>query len=257
MHRFALSTKCSGCLFALWFPISSLAEELRPLSTDRPDTTESPLTVDAGHFQFEFELGALSRDGDDRTFSLAEMNAKVGLGESTDLQLVLPFYTHVRNGGEGFGDVEIRLKRNLWGNDEADTALALMPFVKVPTANGDLGNGAIEGGLIVPYGFEAPAGWACAVMGELDVLEDEDGSGHHAEFLASATASHSLSENTGAFFECVGIFSEESGADWQAYFNTGITWALKPQCQIDFGVRVGLTDASEDVTPFAGFSLKL
>ena len=40
--------------------------------------------------------------------------------------MVLPFYTHVRGGDEGFGDIEIRLKRNLWGNDEGSTALALM-----------------------------------------------------------------------------------------------------------------------------------
>ena len=42
----------------------------------------------------------------------------------------MPFYTHVRDGAEGFGDMEIRLKHNLWGNDEGATALALMPFIK-------------------------------------------------------------------------------------------------------------------------------
>jgi hypothetical protein len=29
---------------------------LREMSTDRPDKTESPYTVDAGHFQFEADL---------------------------------------------------------------------------------------------------------------------------------------------------------------------------------------------------------
>lgn len=29
---------------------------MREMSTDRPDTTESPYTVDAGHFQFELDL---------------------------------------------------------------------------------------------------------------------------------------------------------------------------------------------------------
>jgi hypothetical protein len=37
---------------------------MRPLSTDRPDQTESPYTVDAGHFQIEMDLanGTLDRD---------------------------------------------------------------------------------------------------------------------------------------------------------------------------------------------------
>ncbi|HEX7261072.1 MAG TPA: transporter [Luteolibacter sp.] len=234
----------------------SSAAELRPLSTDRPDTTESPHTVDAGHFQFEMELANWSRDGDGEEFSLGELNAKIGLSHCTDLQVVMPFYTHVSHGAEGFGDVQVRLKYNLWGNDEGATALALMPYVKVPTANGDLGNDEFEGGLIVPFGFDGPSGWACGVMAEVDLEADEDGSGHHLVALASATTSHSVTENTGIFLELVSVLSAESGSDWEAYFNTGMTWAITPTWQLDGGVRMGLTKASTDVTPFLGLSSK-
>ena len=234
----------------------AFAEELRPLSTDRPDTTESPYTVDAGHFQFEMELAAWAKDGRERELTLGELNAKVGLDKATDLQVVLPFYTHVRGGDEGFGDIEIRLKRNLWGNDEGATALALMPFIKLPTAHNDLGNDEFEGGLILPFAFEGPAGWSCAVMAEGDIEADEDGSGHHFTAVTSATTSHDLSENTAAFFELVSVLSADSGADWEAYFNTGMTWAVTPTWQIDGGVRLGLTDAATDFTPFLGLSTK-
>ena len=246
------------------FPLTALicgvplcpAAELRPLSTDRPDTTESPHTVDAGHFQFEMEIANWTRNGRECEFSLGELNSKIGLNASTDLQVVTPFYTHVRDGGEGFGDVEIRLKHNLWGNDEGPTALALMPFIKLPTANGDLGNGEFEGGLIVPFGFEGPAGWDCAVMAEVDIEADDDGSGHHLVGVASATTSHSLTENTGFFLELVSVLSAESESHWEAYFNTGMTWAVTPAWQLDGGIRVGLTNASTDFTPFLGMSTK-
>ena len=99
---------------------------LRPLSTDRPDTTESPYTVDAGHFQFELEIANMEHDGRSNTYNFAELNAKIGLNPSTDLQLVLPVFSHEEGGAEGFGDVELRLKHNLWGNDDGSTALALM-----------------------------------------------------------------------------------------------------------------------------------
>lgn len=231
------------------------ATGLRSLSTDRPDTTESPHTVDAGHFQFEMELANWSRDGSDREFSLGELNAKIGLDASTDLQVVMPFYTHARNGGEGFGDVEIRLKHNLWGNDAGSTALALMPFVKIPSANGDLGNGEFEGGLIVPFGFEGPAGWSCAVMAELD-LEADDGGGHHFTGVTSATTSHALTDHSGIFLELVSVLGAESGSDWEAYFNTGMTWAVNVAWQLDGGIRIGLTDSATDFTPFLGVSTK-
>ena len=245
------------CLLLVLAPFFSVrAEELRPLSTDRPDTTESPYTVDAGHFQFEMEIAAWAKDGRERELTLGELNAKIGLDAATDLQVVLPFYTQVRNGGEGFGDIEIRLKRNLWGNDEGSTALAVMPFIKLPTAHGDLGNDEFEGGLIVPLAFEGPAGWSCAVMAEGDIEADEDGSGHHFTAVTSATTSHEVTENTGVFFELVSVLSAESGADWEAYFNTGMTWAVTPTWQVDGGVRLGLTDASTDFTPFLGVSTK-
>jgi len=241
--------------FAAAIP-SICSAELRPLSTDRPDTTESPYTVDAGHFQFEMEIAAWTRDGREREFSLGELNSKVGLDASTDLQLVLPSYAHVRGGDEGFGDIQIRLKRNIWGNDEGSTALAVMPFIKLPTANDDLGNGEFEGGLILPFSFDGPADWACAVMAELDLEADEDGSGHHLATVTSATTSHGLNENTGIFLELVSVLSAESGADWEAYFNTGMTWAATPAWQLDGGLRIGLTGASADLTPFLGVSTK-
>lgn len=246
-----------SCLLPAFALLSSVsAAELRPLSTDRPDTTESPYTVDAGHFQFEMEIAAWAKDGRERELTLGELNAKMGLDAATDLQVVLPLYTHVRGGDEGFGDIEIRLKRNLWGNDEGSTALALMPFIKLPTAHDDLGNGEFEGGLIVPFGFEGPAGWSCAVMFEGDIEADEDGSGHHFTAVTSATTSHDLTESTAVFFELVSVLSAEPGADWEAYFNTGMTWAVTPTWQLDGGVRIGLTDAATDFTPFLGLSTK-
>ncbi len=238
-------------LLACGLPIVSAAE-VRPLSTDRPDTTESPFTVDAGHFQFEMEIANASRD----QFSLAELNSKIGLDVSTDLQLVTPFYTRTRHDGEGSGDVEIRLKRNLWGNDSGTTALALMPFIKIPTAHGDLGNDEFEGGLIVPFGFDGPSGWSCAVMAELDLAADDDGGNHHFTGIASATASHEVTEHTAVFLELVSVASAESRSAYEAYFNTGMTWAITSACQLDGGVRLGLTDAATDFTPFLGASTK-
>lgn len=233
------------------------AAELRPLSTDRPDTTESPFSVDAGHWQMEMEIAAWIRDGGKTSeFTLGELNLKYGLNTSTDVQFVLPFFTRITDVGEGFGDIEIRVKHNLWGNDGGSDALAIMPYLKLPTAHGDLGNGDLEGGLIIPYGFDGPAGWSLGVMGELDVASDEDGSGYYALGLFSATASHDLTDSTGAFIEVVGIFTPESGSEHEAYFNAGLTWAWADHMQLDGGVRIGLTDDSADFSPFMGFSRK-
>lgn len=244
----------SKILPTLILPLCTAAE-LRPLSTDRPDTTESTHTVNAGHFQFEMEIVAWTRDGKHRDVSFGQLNSKIGLDDSTDLQVVTPFFTQVRGGEEGFGDLQARLKRNLWGNDEGATSMAVMPFIQLPTSNDDLGSKEVEGGLIVPFAFDGPADWSCAVMGELDLMANED-SDYRLAGLISMTASHAVSEQAAIFFELVSVSSMESGSDWEAYFNTGVTWLRGSTWQLDGGIRVGLTAASADYSPFLGISTK-
>src|SRR5687768_14901434 len=53
---------------------------MREMSTDRPDTTESPFTVDAGHFQVELSLFDYAYDdhegGSAETFAILPTNLK-------------------------------------------------------------------------------------------------------------------------------------------------------------------------------------
>lgn len=101
-------------------------EALRELSTDRPDKTESPYTVDAGHVQIELDLVtyAQDRDGDIRTetYGIMPVNLKFGVTGSTDLQLLIDPYVRravsdrnadMRQSMPGFGDITLRLKHNL------------------------------------------------------------------------------------------------------------------------------------------------
>jgi len=232
------------------------AENLRPLSTDRPDTTESPYTVDAGHFQFEMEIGAMTRDGGDTSYGLGELNAKYGLNTCTDLQFVLPLYNHIVGGAEGFGDMQIRVKRNLWGNDEGETALAVMPFIQLPTGADGISSDGVEGGIIVPFGFQGAGGWSYGVQAEVGLIADNAGSGQNLYLLNSTTAAHALTEKIGVFFELVSIFSEGSEATCEYYFNSGLTYGVTDTLQFDGGVHVGLSNDSEDFTPFVGVSAK-
>src|SRR5450756_1817193 len=56
---------------------------MRELTPDRPDKTESPYTVDAGHFQLEMDVVTftLNRSNDARTeaWNVAPVNFKIGL----------------------------------------------------------------------------------------------------------------------------------------------------------------------------------
>lgn len=232
-------------------------EELRPLSADRPDTTESPYTVDKGHWQIETEFASWSFDGSHmESVSLGTMNVKYGINDCSDLQLVLPGFTDMKQGDEGFGDIQVRLKHNLWGNDEGHHAFALMPYIKFPTARGNLGNDELEGGIAMPFSFEGPAAWSLALMGQIDLVSDEDDSGMQCEALVSFAAGHELTDHTAFFLELAGILSPEGSQAHEAYFNAGLTWAFTETIQWDTGIRIGLTSLSTDWSPFLGLTMK-
>ncbi len=78
-----------GWLLMLSF---SIGEELRPLSKNRPDTMESPHSVDAGHFQMEGKISLWERDGSARLLTLGRLNSTVGSKETAGLQLIPPFF---------------------------------------------------------------------------------------------------------------------------------------------------------------------
>jgi hypothetical protein len=244
---------------------------MREMSTDRPDKTESAYSVDAGHFQVEMDLASYTRDHDTsggndvetESYSIGPVNLKIGLLNNVDLQLVLQTYSHVRvkdrNSGtvrvmQGFGDIATRLKVNLWGNDGGPTALSLMPFVKFPSNQDNLGNDSVEGGLIVPFAMALPGGWGMGVMPQFNVERDEDDSGNHASFINSLTLSHDIYGDLGGFVEFFSEVSTERDSDWIGTLDLGLTYQATENLQLDGGVFIGVTDSADDVTPFIGLS---
>ncbi len=149
---------------------------MRELSPDRPDKTESPYTVDTGHFQLEMDFANYTGDDTDgvhtEAWNVAPVNLKVGVLNNVDVQFVLDDYLYVRTADHvagttttqsGFGDFTTRVKINLWGDDGGDTAFGVMPFAKFPTNTDHLGNDAVEGGVIFPLAvkFREIGTWDC------------------------------------------------------------------------------------------------
>lgn len=244
---------------------------MRELSTDRPDKTESPFTVDAGHYQIELDVLSYSHDrhnpaGTDtsvETVSIAPVNLKVGLRNRVDFQLVLQTYNSVRTHDRalgtvttqrGFGDVIPRLKVNLWGNDGGTTAAAVMPYVKLPANQDQLGNNSVEGGVILPLAVKLPAGWDVGVMTQFDFNRNAIGSGRHVEFVNTITCAHDLVGKLGGYVEFFSNVSAERGSPWIGTVDVGFTYGLTDDIQLDAGVNVGVTRSADDVNPFLGLS---
>jgi hypothetical protein len=247
-------------------------ELMRELSTDRPDQTESPYTVDAGHFQIEMDLanGTIDRDtsngGDVRSqvFGFGGVNLKAGLFNNVDLQVVLDGYvdsrvkdrvTGITARDSGFGEVQTRLKINLWGNDGGATAFGIMPFMKWPLPQTALRNGKTEGGVILPLAVELPAGWGMGLMTEVDFVRDGSNA-FDAEYFNTVTFAHDIAGNLAGYLEFAALFTPESDAQWQGQLDVGLTYGLNENTQLDLGCNFGVTRVAPDFNPFLGVTLR-
>ncbi len=243
--------------FLLALPIHA-ADFQRELSPDRPDTTESPYTVE--HFQIESSLWTFSRDRESgiktETWSIGEMNLKTALSSSQDLQLVLRPWIHEQSTdgetSEGFGDMELRLKWNLWGNDSGKTAGAVMPYVSIPSHTA-VSTGEWEGGVIFPIAIELTDKLGLGMQIEAARAWNDDDSEYDWDILHSAVLGISITEKLGAFIEYVGIAGD--GA-YEAIGNIGLTWASTENLQWDIAIGYGLNDAAEDFTIAQGVSFR-
>jgi Putative MetA-pathway of phenol degradation len=242
---------------------------LREMATDRPDKTESAYSVDAGHYQIEMDLLTYTYDRSEnetvKAWAIAPINLKVGILNHVDLQIIAESYNVERtndraanssNRVSGFGDLLLRCKTNLWGNDGGPSALAVMPFVKIPTNQRDLGNRALEGGIIFPFAMDLPADWGFGAQAEVDQLQDSNSSDYHQEFINAVTVSHDIAGKLGGYVELFSNVSTERGAKWIATFDFGFTYAVTRDIQLDAGMNIGLTSAADDLNPFIGLSMR-
>jgi len=241
---------------------------LRSLNTDRPSVTEGPFTVDAGHIQWEMSLVEYTYDYDhgSRTdgYSVAPFNARIGLLNNLELDVILsPYlniYTRSRTRSShlaGIGDTQVRAKLNFWGNDGATTAFGLLPFVNLPTGYDGLSNHHVEGGLIVPFAMQLPAKFAVGAMAEFDINRNTANDGYGFDFVHSITLGREFTEQLNVYIEYVGVAPVQTGKTYLASFDTGLTYAITENVQVDLGINIGLSRHANDFTVFSGLTFRI
>jgi hypothetical protein len=269
---FAQDSRADKSRYNLFHPTPR--ELMREMSTDRPDKTESAYTVDAGHVQIETDIVSYSHDrhnperADQRvqTVGVGVTNWKLGLLNDVDFQLVIEsfvwqrtedFGADVSDERSGYGDTILRTKWNLWGNDGGRTAFALMPYLKLPTNEGSLGNSEYEGGLICPLAIDLGNDWSMGIMIQFDVVRDaDDDDGYDLELVQTATLSRPIVGDLGGYVEFFAAVNPKDSSDWVGTVDLGLTYAITDDVQLDGGVNIGVTRAADDFNPFIGLSVR-
>lgn len=258
-------------LFTAVLPVAALwaaeaarpAGALRELTTDRPDATESPFTVDAGHLQLEMNVASFTRnrlEGVKTTeWDIAPFNLRYGVTPRCEVGIFVTPHLRVTEqfrGGpkstlRGVGDTTLRSKFNFWGNDGGANALGLMLDLNLPTAATGLGNDKVEGAVTFPVAYELGAGWEGAAMTSLQVVHT--GTARRPVWFNTITFARDLAEDLGGFLEFTSAAGDGAHV---ATFNCGLTRKLSPMLQLDGGINIGISRTAPDLAVFAGLSRK-
>ncbi len=242
---------------------------LRDLNSDRPDVTEGPYTVDAGHLQVESSFLEYTLDHEDTTrteeFSILPTNFRLGLLNQAEVDLILNplIYQSVHTGdmsshADGFGDTTVRTKINFWGDDGGATSLGLMPFVTFPTGSRSdgLGTGHVQGGLILPFQINLPHDWSIGMMAEVDFDRNDTNTGAGIDWIYTAVVDHKIVGPLDGYVEYVSQSPQHLGLSYQAFFNIGVTYLVNEDVQLDCGINNGLSKDTPDYTIFAGITVR-
>ena len=245
-------------------------DQMRSFATDRPTKSDSPYTVDAGHFQYEADIVNWIYDrynSSQTTVSnviVGDPVLKAGLTNNTDLEVAFtPInlnqtnnqVTGVKNTAAGFGDVYTRMKFNLLGNDGGDYVLAVVPYVKAPTAAHNVGNNHWEGGGYVPFIVALPNDWTMNITNEMDILENASLNGTHTNFQSLINFSHPVFDpSVTGYVEFWSDVNNDVDTPTQYTADFALSWAVNDNFQLDCGVNVGLNKAANDVQPYLGIS---
>jgi hypothetical protein len=243
-------------------------DQMRPFSPDRPGKSQSPYTVDAGHFQIESDFLTYTHDvtagQSTRSVTIGAPVFKAGLTTWADLEMGFALYNEIRTTDRGsgnstvvhgFGDIQIGSKINLLGNDGGEQALALLPLVKLPTAPQNLGNGSVEYTVNMPYSRALPDDWNMTLEPVVSILRNVQNAGYHGDLAGIASVSHPLLFDT--LTGSLELFVQTSGDRHNKTFYTfdpALAWLVTPDLQLDAGISIGLNDAAPDYNLYFGFS---
>jgi hypothetical protein len=252
----------------LFVPAAAAAAEEAPICAARPGKSTPPCTVPAGHFQIETGLVDWSRqkDGGERETSIAigETTFKYGLTDHSDIELdVTPWQRSVSRTAsrveraDGFGDLVASYKHRLTPAD-SPLQVALLPFVKIPTAKRSLGNGKVEGGLSAPIGYSiGKSPFSIGLTPEFDWAADADGHGHHGAMTQVVSLGWAASDQLGISAELWGSWDwDPSGTTRQYSADGSIAYLLGNNMQIDGGANFGLNRNTPDVELYTGVSVR-
>lgn len=251
-------------------------DEAPELVTDRPDQTESTAIVPRGMVQLE--LGTLfTRDDPAEGFRIETLNVlgslvrigllddrlelRVGWGGWQNLEAEFPTASGSgRAEVDGVTDAELGVKLKLRSENGLSPGIAVIAATSVPVGDDEFTSDEADPSFLLAFshtlsdridlGYNVGMAWATGAT-------DRGRETTLSTVPWAVALGAGVNDRLGVFVELFGEVSGSASIPASTSFDTGITYLLRDNIQLDLSGGVGLSDAADDVFVGVGLSVRL
>lgn len=267
----APAAKAAEGSFFIWPQPAPLTE---PISTDRPGFSDSVDLVPRGHIQLELGYTYTYDSGgggtsNDHTFPQPLL--RLGLTDDFEFRLEWAGWslTEVSEPGSGpLGrrdgatsqdnggtDLSVGFKHRLTHQRGLLPSLTLIPMLSLPTGGPTKTSGDVNPSVELAYQWGLTE--KLALYGMAVAAVPSGPKGYFYQTQASVAVSYELTDRLTPYIEYYGLYPAALGADCAHALDSGFSYRITDNVQIDFSVGMGLNDAADTFYASCGLSLRL
>lgn len=246
------------------------AQEPQALVTDRPDQTESAVSVPAGLVQLELGWTVSREAGQPAAatiFSAPGTLARVGVGHGIELRAGVDGWYSTDHGGgagapvgggaNGFGDALLGLK---WAIDTGSPVdLAFLAGSSVPIGAADVTSGRWDPAFLALLAHPLTEAVGLGYNLGVAAATESTSTGRETTWAApySVALGFPVAGPVGAFVEAFGAFALSDAAESEHSLDGGFTLGLTDSLQLDLSGGVGLDETAPDWFVGSGASVRV
>ena len=243
---------------------SAGAGEVR-VNPDRPHVTDSPDAVPRGLAELDSGVTFVrdaSGDHPLRRFTTQSL-LRVGVFENLEVRIDSTLLVRERSEGQGssgLGDTKVGVKWHLVDDEGWRPALALQPFVKLPTASRSkgLGSGRADFGVFLLAGKDLPGDLEVEMnFGLAGIALAEAPGGLFLQRTATASLTWALRDRIFPFLEIFYESRDRPGGRHSVGTQFGVSFLLHRRVMVDVAAQFPVAGASPDWAFRSGLSLLL
>jgi hypothetical protein len=241
-----------------------------PLVSDRPDFTESAVTIPWGHVQLEGGYTfTYDREGGERTrdHTFPEFLFRIGLVEDVELRvgwlgwsMTDNLFKERNDAGrlvtredreEGATDMDVGFKFHVLDQDGFVPDFAIMPMLSVPTGTTSKTSTDVDPLVALLWAYDLTERWALA--GQFIFAAPTSEKGRFFQAASSLSLGLSITDRLGAYTEYFGFYHNDRDTDSAHTLNGGFTFLVTDNLQFDIRAGFGLNEEADDFFTGAGF----